>query len=496
MAWGELLAEAARVAQGPDPASAGPLVERLLAMRDGDADALTVAGIAAQRSGRMDQALSAFRAARDAAPGDAARHRNLGVALKNAGAVQEALSAFETALALRPGHGATLANLGSCLIAAERYKDALAVLARAGADPDAVNNMGVALSRLGRHGEAAQAYQRALSLRAGHLETALNLVDALAASGRRDEAEALARQIQRAQPRQARVANQLGLLREQAGDFEGAVAALQPAFDAAEPNHALGVNLARVLIRSDRGREALAVCNALVATQPSVTTPLALALAAFERLGDIEQRDALMALDRFVTVHDIDVVPGFADLEQFHAALTADLRTHPSLTYEPAGLVTRQGRQTGDLADDRGSATQALAGLARGRLAQARDRFAQMPVDHPFLRAVPARWNLTLWGTILRPGGTVEPHIHAPNWLSGVYYPDAAEEGGQFALGLLPGELGGGGTPVIRQPRAGRMILFPSYLWHATLPFGGERERLSFAFDLVPHGVGRPHRLP
>ncbi len=496
MAWGELLAEAARVAQGSDPAAAGPLVERLLAMRAGDADALTVAGIAAQRSGRMDQALTAFRAARDAAPDDPARHRNLGVALKNAGAFDEALEAFEAALSLRPGHGATLANLGSCLIAAERHEDALAALATAGADPDALNNLGVALSRLGRHGEAAQAYQRALGMRADHLETALNLVDAMAASGRRDEAEALARRIQRAQPRHVRVANQLGLLREQAGDFSGAAAALQAAFDAVDPNHALGVNLARVLIRANRGREALAVCDALVATQPSVTTPLALALAAHEQLRESDRRDALMALDRFVSVHDIDAPGGFADLDQFNAALVAELRAHPSLTYEPAGLVTRQGRQSGDLADDPGTALRALAGIAREQLAHARDRFAQMPPDHPFLRAVPAGWSLTLWGTILRPGGAVEPHIHAPNWLSGVYYPDCADEGGEFALGLLPQELGGGGTPMVRQPRAGRMILFPSYLWHATLPFGGARERISFAFDLVPQGIGQPHRLP
>jgi hypothetical protein len=39
------------------------------------------------------------------------------------------------------------------------------------------------------------------------------------------------------------------------------------------------------------------------------------------------------------------------------------------------------------------------------------------------------------------------------------------------------------------------MILFPSFLWHATMPFGGAADRASFAFDLVPDGVGRQHRL-
>lgn len=497
--WGEMLAEAAQAAQGPNPASAQPLVERLLTAKPGDADALTLAGIVAQRTGRMEDALDAFRAARDADPLDAGRHQNLGVALKNDGAYDEALAAFTAALDLRPGHDSTLANLGSCLIAAGRCDEAIEVLAAAGDKPDALNNMGVALARLGRHDEAAAHYNRSLALRPGHLETALNLIDALAVSGSRDEAENLVRQVLRAQPRNMRAANQLGLMLESAGDFAGAAAALRSVLDAAAPNHALGVNLARNLIRAGNPEDALRVSGALVKTQPSVTTPLALALAAYEHLGQTRERDGLMALDRFVSVHDITVPPGFADMAQFNAALVAELRAHPSLTFEPEGLVTWQGRQSGDLADAETPALRGLAVIARKHLAAALTGFAAQPADHPFLRALPANWSLTLWGTILQPGGEVGAHIHAPNWLSGVYYPefDSAEGGddGAFAIGVLPGELGGGGTPVVKAPRAGRMILFPSYLWHGTLPFGGEKERISFAFDLVPAGVGQLHKL-
>lgn len=493
--WGKLLAEAAQAAQGADPASAQPLVERLLSAQPGDADALTLAGIVAQRTDRMEDALGAFRAACDADPLDAGRRQNLAVALKNHGAYEEALAAFATALELRPGHDATLTNLGSCLIAAGRCDQAIEVLATVGDKPDALNNMGVALARLGRHADAAERYSRSLALRPGHLETALNLVDALAASGGRGEAETLVRQILHAQPRNLRAANQLGLLRETAGDFKGAVAAMRGLFDPAAPNHALGINLARVLIRAGEAQDALAVCSPLIDTQPSVTTPLALALAAYESLGQMHERDGLMALDRFVSVHDIAAAPGFADRAQFNAALVAELRAHHSLTFEPEGLVTRQGRQSADLAEAQTPALRALAAIAKDHLAAALDGFAAQPADHPFLHALPAQWTLTLWGTILQPGGEVGAHIHAPNWLSGVYYPEFEGQDGAFAIGVLPTELGGGGSPVVKTPRAGRMILFPSYLWHGTLPFGGDRDRISFAFDLVPAGVGRAHGL-
>jgi hypothetical protein len=36
------------------------------------------------------------------------------------------------------------------------------------------------------------------------------------------------------------------------------------------------------------------------------------------------------------------------------------------------------------------------------------------------------------------------------------------------------------------QPRPGRLVLFPSYMWHGTNPIVGDEIRLSVAFDAVP----------
>jgi hypothetical protein len=35
------------------------------------------------------------------------------------------------------------------------------------------------------------------------------------------------------------------------------------------------------------------------------------------------------------------------------------------------------------------------------------------------------------------------------------------------------------------EPHPGMLVLFPSYMWHGTVPFEGA-ERLSMAFDMVP----------
>ncbi len=494
--------DAARLAQGPTPEAARPLIGALLAANPNDADALTLLGMIEQRASNSEAALAALGRARALEPRNPARLGNHALALKRAGRFDEAIAALEQALLLRPGAAVTLANLGACLIEAGRSAEALDRLRQAlTVNPehfDALNNLGVALARTGQPGEALAAYARALALRPGHLDTQLNRIDALVADGQSAAALGAVRAVLAQHPGHPRAANQLGALLEAAGDLQGAVTVYQAALEAGGLSHPVGVNLARTLVQAGRPHEAVEVADRLLTALPSVTTPLAMKCAALAHAGEEAALAALMGLDLFVRVIDVERVDGFADREAFDAALARELADHPSLTFEPEGLVTRGGRQSDDLAEASTPALAALGGLARQAIGNYLETLAAG--DHVFLKARPQSWSLTLWGTILSPGGTVGAHIHAPNWLSGVYYPAlpkvvSAGEEGWLAMGALPEALGGGGTVRRYEPRAGRMILFPSYLWHGTLPFSGETPRLSFAFDCVPTGVGRPHRL-
>jgi hypothetical protein len=38
----------------------------------------------------------------------------------------------------------------------------------------------------------------------------------------------------------------------------------------------------------------------------------------------------------------------------------------------------------------------------------------------------------------------------------------------------------------VEQPRAGTLVLFPSYMWHGTVPFHSSQSRTTIAFDVVP----------
>lgn len=121
---------------------------------------------------------------------------------------------------------------------------------------------------------------------------------------------------------------------------------------------------------------------------------------------------------------------------------------------------------------------------------------ARLPdrAGHPLFGAKPRSYTLTIWANILAPGGHQASHIHNLGWISGVYYPSLPPEiertgpGGWIAFGEpgygLPAPPGL--APMLRQPEAGTMFLFPSYLWHHTVPLDTGVERISVAFDVVP----------
>jgi hypothetical protein len=77
-------------------------------------------------------------------------------------------------------------------------------------------------------------------------------------------------------------------------------------------------------------------------------------------------------------------------------------------------------------------------------------------------------------------------------WLSSAFYvalPAAIERGREGWI-----EFGRPGVPTepaldaehAIKPEPGLLVLFPSYMWHGTVPFSGEDPRLTIAFDLTP----------
>ena len=186
------------------------------------------------------------------------------------------------------------------------------------------------------------------------------------------------------------------------------------------------------------------------------------------------------------------------------------MRAAPSLVWEPLNRVTRNGAVTQDLLDAPSRPIRSLESALRAAIDGYRETLAPER-ESPFLARIPGRYRLTLIASILTAGGRHPPHVHEGAWLSGVYYvavpaqigADGGDSDGGDGGG---GDNGGGGRGgwlefgrpdhdlpegsafrcVSRPPHAGTALLFPSYVFHGTLPFDGPGERIGIAFDAYP----------
>ncbi len=100
------------------------------------------------------------------------------------------------------------------------------------------------------------------------------------------------------------------------------------------------------------------------------------------------------------------------------------------------------------------------------------------------------------WSVRLGAHGFHISHTHPRGWISSAFYvalPEASQLGeppaGWITFGVPPTELGLALSPYQQiEPKRGRLVLFPSTLWHSTAPFV-DGERLVIAFDVgVPPG--------
>ena len=88
--------------------------------------------------------------------------------------------------------------------------------------------------------------------------------------------------------------------------------------------------------------------------------------------------------------------------------------------------------------------------------------------------------------------GHQEAHIHPSKWLSGVFYLKVPKPLNKNE-GSIKFQLYGYDYPedknlpnLIHSPKAFDLVLFPSSLFHRTIPFTSHEERHSIAFDLIP----------
>ena len=288
----------------------------------------------------------------------------------------------------------------------------------------------------------------------------------------------------------------------QAARFSEAVSYYKRILEREPGNLNLYNNICAALLAGGEARAAIAYAERWLQLVPGNTEALSFKAVALEEAGELESAAELMNFETFVQAHQVDTPPGYDTMAAFNDALEEAVLTHKDLKtppedsphyHDPDLKITDQilGPSEGPIA--------ALEAVIRRHI-DAYYAGLEEASDHPFAMARPKTYDLVAWAAVLDKQGNQDAHIHFDGHLSGCYYVRIPEEvsadtngeagtvAGGFEVGRPPPEFfcKREHRHKVVKPHEGLMVLFPSYMYHQTIPFHSTERRICVAFDAMP----------
>jgi tetratricopeptide (TPR) repeat protein len=245
--------------------------------------------------------------------------------------------------------------------------------------------------------------------------------------------------------------------------------------------------------------EAEALCAQALESDPHSQLAWCYRGTAWQLLGDPREQ-WLMDYERMVRPIPVPPPEGYTDTVAFMKDVQEALEQLHRTQAHPIEQSVRGGTQTnGFLFRLKHPLLRVLETQIRKAIATVLADFPEEP-DHPFWgRRVksPSRDGMRFsgaWSVRLRSEGYHTNHIHTEGWISSALYialPDEVRDdpgtAGHIQFGVPMTELDLDLPPRrIIKPEVGSLALFPSYMWHGTIPFTSEQPRMTVAFDLQP----------
>ncbi len=285
------------------------------------------------------------------------------------------------------------------------------------------------------------------------------------------------------------------------GDFASAERQFEQLLEHCPGSAVTQINFAMHLLARDQPDRAAALCDDVLRHDPFNQLALAYLTTALQLQGD-DREHWLCDYESMVVAVPIPVPEPFSSREAFFSALTEVLEEQHHARSHPIEQSVRGGTQTnGFLFRLPHPLLRVLEQQIRKAVAGAIPEFPR-DEQHPFwarAQATAPAADLRFagaWSVRLRDQGYHTNHIHPEGWISSALYislPEVVTTGlgteGHIQFGAPLGELGLDLPPrrTVR-PEVGTLVLFPSYMWHGTVPFQSAQSRITVAFDLLPPG--------
>ena len=475
-------------------------------------------GLAYQKIGKPEKAIESISTALQLNPEYGDAFYNLASVLFEEGEIEEAIVNYEQASTLRPKHFGTYNDLGIAKKSVGRFTEAedcyRAAIEIGPNFADPYYNLGVLKLEEGDMFAAEEYFRKAIELRPNYSEAYLNLGIVLAEFGNLQAAKTTFEEITFFDPTYPQAYALLGKTHFSLGNEEETIKLLQQALEL-EPGN---LEACRELGALSMSKKNYSLAASLYSKSSSLANSAESLKCSFHL--DTEE-EFLIKLSSYIRNNSINGSIGalvsssnykygkaienpfcnnplkyclninlntFLEFNKIFRNPVVEALKSDSLTYRHQGLLTNGKQTAGNIFKQDSIKNSKIEDIIRSEIAEYRHQF------HRDSEGMFAEWpeNYTLNGWLVRmeEGGSLSPHIHANGWLTGSVYinvPSTRQNNeGDLVLSQYENSTPNLEDSLMMQVSTGHMCLFPSSLYHHTLPFKGEEERIVLAFDVVP----------
>ena len=492
-------------------------------------------GLLEVATGRHYQAIESHKKAVSRNPHDPRFLNALGIAHKYMDQLDEAIEVFRQALELEPDNYKVLHNLALALKLAEHLEESIEVydqaLKLAPNVPEIHYNRANAHYECGKVAEAIHGFETTIDIQPDFMDAHETLNQYYWEAGETDKfAKSFGPAIERA-PLSPELRAEYGRSLELSGKNEEALEILDLALKDVGGAPCIHHRIGRVLYNLQWVDEAVQHFKEAIEGQPDerrfridyaqVLITIGEYQQALEQMEYVEdkidpddqemwafkgmcwrlmgdEREAwLNDYDRYLVARMIDVPEGYDDLEHFISKLKKVLIEMHRTRQHPLEQTVRGGTQTpGRLLHKPIKEIQDLKWAIERNIRLYIDALPDDPL-HPLCRRKKKDFRFTgSWSVRLRSKGFHINHSHPAGWISGPTYievpdvihdDDPDHEGwvhfGESGLYLGPPR---DKVHVWVKPVVGLNAIFPSYMWHGTIPFKSEQYRMTTPMDAHP----------
>ena len=463
-----------------------------------DAEAEVVLGVALTELQTLDDAEAAYRRALAIAPGYGAAHHNLGALLARMERLEESLVALDTARQCGvSGHEIDF-NRASTLLKLYQFEEGEALLRDlVGRAPDYADAQKLLAQYQFMRGSTdyAETLRDAVRSHPNDARLQLALAQILHGANELDAAEAALTEAVQHCREHPRLLAMLASVNQEAGRNEAALTYARRGVAADPGDHLLADFEIDALMSLGRADEAMPLIRRARERMPDNQWYIAIEATAARLLGD-PLYEVLCDYDRFVRAFDLEPPAPWSSIAEFHREFVPALQERHQFYAHPLDQSLRQGTQTPrNLIGDPDPLIQAFLTALRKPIEEYRAAIGRADAarPHPLISRNQGESTLTgCWSVRLQRGGFHVNHVHPQGWISSAYYAEVPSEvadeeakSGWIKFGEPRYPIPGADAEHYVQPQEGRLVLFPSYLWHGTMPIHGDEPRMTVAFDVV-----------